>query len=172
MNPLPSPDPVLLAEAARIDGMDTTVVSYRSPPPDRGRLTVVETIYHQAPGESPREVPSRYSRWLDSEESLYQRTMRVGEEWTPIDLGWLAGDVGMILLSAESGSKRNTIPTEEERREDESKVIEVSFRTEAPRADITLLPGESARFCPAFAKEILLRCANGKTKYTVSVIPS
>lgn len=172
MTPLPSPDPVLLAEASRIDGMDSTVVNYRPPPPNRGRLTVVETVYHQAPGESPREVLSRFNRWLESDENMYQRTAKVGEEWTPIDLGWLAGDAGTILLVAEGGPRRNTIPTEEEKREDRSKRIAVSFRSDTPRDDITLLPGESARFSPSYAKEILLRCLCGKTRYTVSVIPS
>src|SRR6185312_8298003 len=93
-------------------------------PTNRARLGLVCTVYHQQPGNEPISAESRFSRWLESEEQPYLRKLVIGEEWTLLDCGWLE-DVGMLLLRNEEG-KFQVQPTEAERAEVMSRVVEVA----------------------------------------------
>ena len=48
-------------------------------PQQRPWLTVCESVYYQAEGNSPTVVDSRFMRLLVGEEQPYSRTFRVGE---------------------------------------------------------------------------------------------
>ena len=148
------------------------------PKPARDTLTVVETVYHQPAGEEPTAVSVQYVRPLETQEQPYVRKIRVGEQWQPLDLGWIE-QPGMIWLTNDEGRGLQVNPTPEERAAIEAKVIclvtkvvnagvlagilaEDDFSWEVP-------PGESFRGRPTCAKRVWLRCRSGTAKATIRV---
>jgi hypothetical protein len=145
---------------------------------ERNRLTVVETCTFQEVGNpKPVVADARWSRQCASTEEPYQRRIVVGEEWQRLDLAWLdcqhGIDCGMLVLKNEMKRFAN-IPSDEEKSEALSAIIEVGFRSQI--ADIfipaSLGPdGESARFHPVHS-HIFLRCQRGSAKVQVSAFPN
>src|SRR3990167_2766898 len=62
----------------------------KTPP---ARIVVVENVYYQKTGEpNATATESRFSHWLVTDEQPYIRKIKVGEEWMPIDRGWIEGE--------------------------------------------------------------------------------
>lgn len=133
------------------------------------RVTVVETVYHAPAGRSPTPIESRFERKLETDEQLYQRYMKVGEKWTPLDCGWLGENVGMLLIHNEEGLNLFTIPTEEELAAINARVVELSYNRTGE--GWLVLPRESMRACPSSTKGLFMRCRSGEANITVSLIP-
>lgn len=121
-----------------------------SRPPSK--LTVVETVYHQAYGGQARSVVSNFSRTLNSDEEVYQRRMDLTPEWQALDCGWIKSC--SMLLIENPPLRLQRVPTLEEAVENSKKVVEVSFLS---ANGIIIFPGESARFTPTRPQELLLR---------------
>lgn len=135
----------------------------------KDRLTVVENVYHQAisDGQGPTQFESRYSRELDTKEQVYQRRTKVGEDWEPLDFGWIE-KVGLLLIRNEEG-KFTEIPTDEENQRTQRKILEVAYCSEGSG---WLIPvGESMRGIPT-SKLARIRSHSGVTRYTITVIPA
>ncbi len=154
-----------------------------------GKITVVESIYHRpGPNQPMSQVPIQFSRDCHTDEQTYgPRQIRVGPEWQPIELGWFKDqplNVGMIVLVNNEGRFTQRVPTEEERAEAASKVIEVgiligqddgSFH-KGPLIDIILpfaivIPTEGQRLTPADPLLLRIRCRNGIARCTLTIFP-
>ena len=134
----------------------------------KSRLTVVETVYHQNPKEQPTCVDSRHTQVIEGDEQVWQRRCKVGEEWTPIDQGWIEAcscfhvrnDEGRFLIN----------PTDAEREEVAARVLEIAFAGQVQHAWL-VRPGMTFRGEPSEARSLLIRCRSGEARYTVTFFP-
>lgn len=139
------------------------------PPPPRSRLTVIELVYHRQWGEEPVLFEGRFGRELETHEQAYRRMITVGETPQPLDTGWLAGLVGMLVVANLEGRRQQVIPTEQQRAELAAKVIEVGSTNSQ---QVWLVPpGESFRGWPSSPEQVTLRCQQGKAHCTVFAVP-
>ena len=141
------------------------------------KLTIVEQIYHQAPGEDPTSYSHSYWRVLPvTGEQVLQRRQEAIELWKKIDLVWFEkSPFSMFMIRSEEGKFPHTIPTEEMRATAESKILEVGFcktgETEVQSTHLLVYPNEMARFSPEPGYEWYVRCKNGSARYTLFVFP-
>jgi hypothetical protein len=151
----------------------------------RGRITVVESVYHQTENEQPTMVPeSRYSRPCITDEQPFLRKGKIGEQWQSLETGWLP-QTSLLRLSNEAG-KFSRIPSLEEREQEAAKVIEVAFvppvdhtpkrdmhspQQTGPHPCLEIHPGESSRFRPCDLGTIRVRCRSGEAPYHLSLLP-
>jgi len=89
------------ASSGSIEGGNPQRTATPPRPVQRPRVVVIQQVYHQIPDEAPQLFTSHYFRWLDTTEQPYQRRGTATEEWTKLDLGWLAA-VGVSELILES----------------------------------------------------------------------
>jgi len=150
--------------------LEAIITSSRPQKKIADRVTVVETIYHQVQGEQPTTIDSRYSRNLETNEQLYQRRFTVAEDWTLIDLGWAGKNVSLLHISNEEGRFPHNIPTLEELEEAAKRIIEVSY---VPTSGMgwSIPPRESMRGLPTKVESLFLRCACGKAKCILTLVP-
>lgn len=143
-------------------------------PRTHARLSVVETVYHQAVGEPARAVPSRFSRWLRStEEESFQRSVRVGEDWTPVEASWVV-EASHLMLENREGRALVAVPTDRERAETEARVVEMGVLAEGGGVVpfLRVPPGESCRFTPAELSRLRVRCLHGRARCLLTVVPA
>ena len=138
-------------------------------------LTVVETIYHHAhDGTNPLDVDSRYSIIVTSDQEPYDRTLKVGEEWIPLrdKHNWIevGTPIAMLAVGNPNGKFPFVLPTEEERKAEEAKILELKYEgTDIPFTEIPV--GQNCRFKPIDFEKIQIRCRAGKAKFDLSVFP-
>lgn len=137
----------------------------------KNHLTVVDCIYHVPFGSETVSMDTRYSRELQSEEQPYIRKSLVCETWKPLDCGWLTEvGVGLLFISNEAGKDQQVIPTDEQRRELASRVVEVAYEKDSSKSWI-ILPGESMRATPEDATRLFIRCRCGTAVVNLMLIP-
>lgn len=126
------------------------------------RITVVETVSFQEPGEQPISSRQSFVAYCEGSDAAYVRPhMMIGEEWTPLDTGWIK-DPGMVLVVNLEGHFTQVIPTQAERDEAELRVLEVGkFACVPPREDLRIRP----------TKPMFLRSRHGQIKIAVTVYP-
>lgn len=135
------------------------------------RVTVVGSMYFQGSEGERASAHTQYQRVLESTEQVYERRCKVGEEWEPVDLGWLDKDgaAAIIHIKNEEGTFK-TVPTEEEVLESEEKVLELAFRD---TADCWLIrPTDTFRGEPLSMNELMIRCRKGTARYSIFLVPN
>lgn len=138
---------------------------YRS----RSRIEVVEQIYLMQPREMPAGVENRWGRWLDTpEEQVFTRTCQVGEEFAPLETGWV--EAASLVIVTNVPTRFQVMPTEAERAAADARVVELTCGEEP---EWVLLPGETFRGSPSPAAlgRLCVRCRQGKCKITVRAYP-
>lgn len=149
-------------------------------PAEQARLGIVEQIYCYPPGAAPTLIDIREGLWLETDEQPYQRKLKVGPEWQPLDCGWLDGKgVSLLVLVNEEGKHLTVIPSEQQKAALALRVVEVGAQTlygmgDAPGVVLLALlhPGLSLRFWPADAKSLRLRSRAGEARVTMTLFPS
>jgi hypothetical protein len=144
----------------------------------RDRITVVEQVYHRpADGGEPTVAETRFSRELASQEQPFERRAKVGEDWQPLEHGWLES-AGMLLISNEEGRHLQVNPTDEERLSISRRVLELIYAMEddellVPQSSCTWLipPGESMRAYPSDVSRLCVRCQSGVARFTLRLYP-
>lgn len=146
----------------------------------RARITILSQLYHSTPGE-PVSGPSpiRTYRWLDSDEQGYTRSVKIGEDWQEIDLGWLKDkDIGYIFFENDTRRLPGKVPTQEELDELAAKVIEIGIVIQVATNDfeihplMSFLPEEGTGFCPIALQNLRVRCRKGVAKLSYYVVPA
>ena len=114
------------------------------------RVTFVENIYFQMPGEQPIEIsPGRateYNVLTDSEEP-YTRRYKLNSDPIPIDFGWLEKNPGMLHV-------RNLSPTG---------TIKIIDNSQVP-------PLQTAKMWPDWNKQLFL-CADTELTAYITILP-
>ena len=157
------------AENELTDGTENEP-NYSVKAPAKDRFTVVEQVYHRPMDSDPELFRHGYSRELQTTEQVYRRQIKVGEDWTPLDTGWLEDKVGMICLSNEEGKRLQVYPTEEEQAEIDEKIIQVSYDQDPDRAWI-IPPGETFRSSPSSQHKLFIRCLSGVARCDLFIVP-
>lgn len=162
-----------MSEEPEIEHKDNPFsLNHRPPTPMFGCLTFVGMLYHrESPSEEATSNEIRFNRNLNIQEQPYERKkLKVGEEWRPIDYGFL-NDVplSMILIKNEEGKGFQILPTEEEKAETLAKVLEVGY--EGWDKGFQIPVGESHPFTPSDFKALRIRSLSGITRYSIAVIP-
>lgn len=132
------------------------------------RLTVVEQVSYQ--GEESGVVGSHaaYSRRLKTDEQPWVREFTLGDQWKPLECGWieacglmtlknkgLTATVELCFLPPDDlGPRTNWSPPKRE-----------------PSADCYLPPGESMRVVPADVKRLRVRCREGSARCALTLYP-
>lgn len=158
---------------SELDELEWEPVDVPLPPPKppRDRLTVVEDFYFRSVDNEPDLFSRRYYRELKSNgHQVYRRRVTIGAEWQSLDLGWLTGCVGMLVIGNDTGKDRQTIPTEEEQAEIDAAVVELSYNTTEHDGWI-INPGESFRGQPTDSRKLLMRCRQGKARCEMFIVP-
>lgn len=143
-------------------------------PPRAGQSThfgVVETVYYRSPGMNPIDISTRYTRMLDTDEQVYDRTIRSLEEekgWIPLDTGWLEGHVGHIVIHNLSTDKGCDILL--------SMLIDpYKVHTNITDDDVAIairIPSkETIRMTPYGVSRLFLKSVKGTAKVRLFVIP-
>jgi len=128
---------------------------YEPPEDVPNRITVVEMVYFQSPGENPLGVESRYSRKLTTDEQPCERRLKATENWQELDRGWV-DQASLIVIS-----NQETIA---------GKILEVAYR-DAYQDTWLVLPGESMRASPSDASRLIVRSQSGTTRFTANLFP-
>ena len=119
------------------------------------RMTVVETVYHRLPGESPTSKDIGFSFDLESDEQIWERRMKVCSSWIPLDCGWVES-VGMVIVKNESDS-----------------VIEIGVSLGGDQVPVQrLMPKESLRMRPHDSRTVLIRSVTGAAAIVITVYPN
>ena len=138
-------------------------------PEIRDRITVVETVYYQPQGDDATAIDGSYSRELNSHEQIYRRNCEVGEEWEPLDSGWI-DRAGLLVVKNTEGLNQQRMPTGEEKEELKRKVLQIAYKGEEDCCWL-IPPGESMRGLPSHIKCLVVRCKRGTCSFSVHVIP-
>lgn len=133
-----------------------------------GRITVVESVYYALDGRDPVECHGEYSAKTMSDQQPYVKQITVGEDWMPIDLGWLRS-VGEIHVANRAGTGLQKVPTDAERAVTNAKVLQIAGYGNVPIA--LARAGRTARFEPCDATTLKIRCLCGETECIVSLFP-
>lgn len=168
-------------EVVRDDGQTPDLPDEPLPPPTRRpRVTVTGSVVHQLPGEQAKSAPrSRFFRWLDRDEAPYERTVKVGRDWQPLDLGWVGDDCSLLILANSTKLVTSVRPPQSEIDALYSKVLEVGVIV-GMRADgsdriqelFEIPVGEDCRIpSPRGAAAYRVRSTNGEAKYSIFAVP-
>lgn len=138
----------------------------------QGTLTFTAMIYHR---ESPRDEATcndlRFVKLLQTQEQPYTRKkISVGENWTPLDYGYLNGlPISMILIRNEEGKNLQTIPTEQEKLDLSLKALELAVEgaSEGFRVEV----GAELPFVVRDFSLLRIRSLSGISRYSITVIP-
>lgn len=135
-------------------------------------MTVLETVYHQAPGDEPTVFQAPFGCALASDESPCVRPkVSVGEDWQPLDGLWLSA-ASQLVLRNEEGKFSGGRPTPEQVKDVTARVVEVGVvcgDVVVPFSEIP--PGESQRYRPLDLAALCVRCRQGKALITVAAFP-
>lgn len=145
----------------------------------KSRLIVVESVYHQHFGAEPESFDSRYSRWLDVVEQVYKRELTITEDWQLLDHGWIK-NASLLLVSNIEGKALLRNPTEQERSDLKSHVVELGVAIAGPEGEARYIrsfsyipPGESTRLCnPLPLNDLRLRCSSGSARCQILIVPN
>ena len=129
---------------------------------------MVEQVYHQISGGQPHLVESRFSRKLESDEQLYERHSKIGEEGGPLDCGWIK-EAGQLIIINHEGQNLQVNPTDEEREELRGKVLQLY--TGDPENCWLIPPGESMRAYPLNAPNLRIRSLRGVIRFSLYLFP-
>jgi len=137
------------------------------------RLVLVETLYHQITGEEPSQFSFKSTQRLTTDEQVFTRRCKIEYDWVKLETGWLK-EASRVLISNTTGSRRSTIPTEEEQEEvDRSQLI--ILLCEPKYADkvspIVVKPGDSVHFVPFDLDKVYLRATLNFVDCTLTTFP-
>ncbi len=88
------------------------------------RVTITLAAHHQHHGNDPTSCTGRYNRFLEVIEDPYKRNIKVTPTKSKLDTGWL-DQPAYLFIENRIGLSRSTIPTPEERAEDEAQIVEL-----------------------------------------------
>lgn len=147
-------------------------------PANTPRMSIVENVYHSIPGQGTSGPgASRFYRYLNSDEEAYDRTLRVGKEWQPIDIGWLKDkDVACVRIGNKNTRVPSKKPTLEQIDADNAKILEIGIE-DIHTGVITVFSeipvNEDMRVSnPKILEFMRIRCKTGDTKYSIYLVPA
>lgn len=137
------------------------------------RIVVKETVYWQSRGSNPQSVSGNFVHTVRSGEYPYSHPrIVVGEDWQPLEIGWLKRAYAVVVENL--AEVRRTIPTPEEAKASEDKVLEIGTSREGVSIPFChVRGGESTRLSPPHGNVsgFCMRCLRGEAQVTVTAFP-
>ncbi len=144
------------------------------------RIAVVEMVYFQETGVSPIAITTRFSRKLHSDEQPCIRKIKIGQDWLPVEMGWVR-DCGMLVINNDEG-KFKTNPSEDQLATVSKMIVEVAVQPPeeknrnmhsppkiGPQLFAVIPPQESLRLIPS--GNLVVRCRSGIARITINAFP-
>lgn len=161
MSDLPDHDPIvdlpLSRRPASIDPMGQ--------PAKNARIVVTGYVYHQPATEQPFSVNLGFSRQLESDEQPWIRKIKIGEEWQPLDPGWVKEVALLVLVNDEGEHRFQRVPTEQEKQDMKDRIVELGYLSPAQAKPNWLIPpGENFRGMPVDLASLRVRCRRGEAR--------
>lgn len=95
--------------------------------PDRVPKTiVVATTHHRDSDGKVKSLVTRSTRALVSNDDPIIRKIKVNEDWIPLDTAWIK-EVGHLHIMNEGGKSFQVVPTEEQRKEAQGRILEIGY---------------------------------------------
>lgn len=143
----------------------------------QNRLTVVQQVYCQVAESEPVAYESKFSVLLPEDvEDPYERRLKVGPEWRPLDIGGLE-NLSQLVITNLASLNTQTNPTKEEKEILSKQILEIGMKEETmgrplgPIQPFVLVPpSESFRGLPIHPQKLLIRCQEGTVRYHVVAI--
>ena len=138
-------------------------------------LTVSDMVTYQQPGKMPQGFSHPFCRSVKDGCQPWVRQLRIGEEWTQLDAGWVDNAACMILLN-EEGTNLRVIPTPEEVEAMKKKVLEITYDGPPENGKWLypaglIFPGETRREHPINLGSIYLRSRSGEINCLLWLFP-
>jgi hypothetical protein len=108
------------------------LAAYR--PEGKPKVISVGNLHYRDAQGVVKSIPSNFAKFVDSEEQPLTRSFKIGEEWVPLELAWVK-DCGYLLLRNDGGKQFQVVPTEEQRNEELSRVVEVGYMLKSSLPD-------------------------------------
>ena len=138
-----------------------------TPVENQDRLTARLDVYYEQQGTQPTQVSCSFGTTLPkSEEQVYIRKIVIGEEWEPLDMGWVE-NVGTIILENRRKIFQK-VPTKEEKQQADKKVVFIRNNKETIGWPI---PSGGFFMSASRGEDIEVRCLSGSTKPVINVFP-
>lgn len=152
------------------------------PQPRQTRVTLITKLYYQPYGiEATAPTSAPYEEMLATEEQAYQRRLKVGEEWVPIDFGWTAeSGCSFLHVVNEYKVRRRITPSPEDRKEELMHVLEIGKLIDDRHNPVTehvepfcvLYVGQPITLSPLGQVQYRIRSRYGEGHYSVYCIPA
>lgn len=137
------------------------------------RLTIAETLYHQSnTGEDPSSVVAQHCRFLETDEQLWQRRIKVGQEPVALDVGWITEWSCLLIKNC---TTLPSTPPALRAPEETQKIKELTvylYHVQNKNTQWKILPGDSFRGCPTDIESLYLHCPDGSTVVNIVVVPN
>ena len=130
----------------------------------KARMTVVETVVWSPEDGQPQHFEPSFSSWLTTDDDPFgPHRLKVGQEWQPLDCGWLKDNCGQLIIRNDEGRNLTVNPTADERKATSGKIIEVAAEHNSLLIVIALIrPGQSMRAEPMALEYWRLRCPSSQ----------
>ena len=139
----------------------------------KNRLTTRVDVYYESSGEPPYHVSVSGSKSFDGiDEQPFNRRIKVGEEQIALELGWFSDnpkDVGVVVIENSEGKNLRAYPSEEEKMDIGSKILEVRTSEDSP--PLLVYPKWPLVVCPSDVTKITLRSRSGVIKAKINLLP-
>lgn len=102
-----------------------------APPPkalaDCDRLTVNLQLHHETCGEQPVTVLASFSHASETqgEQPWQRRGLKIGEEESELDMGWVADNPGYLTIENKVGAGLTLLPSDEQKAFFATQVLEI-----------------------------------------------
>lgn len=117
------------------------------------RVVIRSDIVHCPDGQEPRTWGKPYSYLIDSKEPAPERLIRVGEEWQPLDFGWVSEPSMLFLKNSGEGD------------------VDIAVDKDGQFVDFAVVrAGRDAHFEPVRYK-LYVRCRQGETSVYYVAVP-
>lgn len=137
-------------------------------------LVCQQNFYHQRPGQNPQVLGNgtfAFVRHLKSRDpSVVVEGVTVTTEWQAVPLPYGVRQAGTVILRNCEGQFYETLPGEEQLRETQERVLEVSFH-DWDRPALEVMPGEQLAVNPSNGTVVKVRARSGTVLTTFMVVP-
>jgi len=136
--------------------------------PPASVLTIVEQIYHRSVDDEPISFDNRFSRVLETDETVYTRRLKLNTQWTAIDLGYI-DNPSLILIVNREGIFPTVKPTQSELDNANRRMINVKYIDS--ECGFLVPAKESLRLVPTDASQLVLCSLWGTARCLIHVFP-
>lgn len=139
----------------------------------RNRMTTVETVTYEREDGEPFQVQSKAWRPIEQDTQPYQREIKVGEEWKPINLGWATewDKIGTVVISHLGEKPSQKVLTPEEKLAIASKTLYVTLG-DVLGGRIEVYPLDSFRACLSDPRGLRIRSSKGTIRLLLTIFPA